>query len=731
MTQTVKGVLHMMTSGLARTDIHVLVGALIVCALFLSLCNAHAEERNAQIQFAPTPPAQIDPPAPGAGFIPPQVDLSHLNAAMAARALTLPSRFDWREAGAVPSVKNQGYCGSCYAFAALACFEARLMVNGEDEFDFSENNVKECEWFGSSCNGGNSWMVTNLLSSRGTVLEECDPYVAADVDCRDDCPYQKTILDWGAISGQTPASVEVLKSYLQTYGPLYTTMYCGNGNAWYSEFASYDGSYTMHYTGTQTPNHAVLIVGWDDNLSHAGGQGAWIVQNSWGSSWGGTCGYGTERGYFTIAYGSARMGTHASFVNEWQDYDADGDVIYHDEGGLTGSIGFVASKTAWGLCRFETDQATFLERVEFWVADETSDVDVYVYDDFAGGVPENLMASSLDHSFGCAGYHSVRLSEPLPLSPGDPLYVAVKVTTVASGFPLIYDGSGPRSAGSSYYSSSGYYYNELTAGDLGIRARVTRNVSYSGPEEAPDIIGISDVPGDSGGFVRVSWTRSIYDDGESTPSIKVYRLWRRRKETLPLMGSLGGEGGPQIQGPYEYGTTGPAWELVGTVDATGNFSYEMIAPTLCDSTASGICWTTFCVTAHTGSPTEHYLSALKQGYSVNDQGLSSPAPDGGGPGGDGEAASTGAFLGMPEPNPSSKGFSLEYGIGEADWVEVNIYDVTGRRVAELVNSFVTSGRHTLDWRPGTEGSPALSPGLYFLRMVTTARVQTEKLMIVK
>jgi C1A family cysteine protease len=704
---------------------------LIVGAFFLSLCNAHANDRIAQIQIAPTLPVQTDEPAPGTGFIPPPVDLSHLRAALAARTLTLPSRFDWREAGVVPTVKHQGSCGSCYAFASVGCFEARLMVGGEDRFDFSENNVKECEWFGASCNGGNFWMVTNLLSTRGTVLEECDPYVAADVACKDDCPYQKTVLDWGAISGQTPASVSVLKSYLQTYGPLYTTMYSGSGDAWRSEFAGYNGSYTMHYTGTQTPNHAVLIVGWDDDLNHAGGQGAWIVQNTWGSSWGGTCGYGTERGYFTIAYGSAKMGSHASFVNEWQAYDADGDLLYHDEGGFTGSFGFIGSKTAWGLCRFEADEATFLERVEFWVGDATSDVDIYVYDDFTGVVPENLMASSLNHSFGFGGYRSVVLAEPLPLSPGDAVYVVMKITTVASGYPLSFDRNGPRVSGSSYFSSSGSFFSEFTPGDLGIRARVTRSVSLPGPEEAPGIIGVSDVPGDTGGFVHVSWTKSIYDEEESTPAISVYRVWRRRKEILPLLGSVGGEVGPQIDGPYEYGTTGPAWELVGTVDASGSFSYETTVPTLCDSTAGGTCWTTFCVTAHTGVPRERYISAIRQGYSVNDQGLSSPPPDDGGPGSSGEVTSSGPFLGAPEPNPSSNGFSLEFGISEADWVELSIYDVTGRRVAELVNGFIAGGPHSMRWRPGTEGVPALSPGLYFLRMVTTTQVRTEKLMIIK
>ena len=78
-------------------------------------------------------------------------------------------------------------------------------------------------------------------------------------------------------------------------------MYHGKDDAWYDEFNSYDGSYTLYHPGAEAPAHIVLIVGWDDSLSHAGGTGGWIVKNSWGTQWG-------KEGFFTIAYGSASIG---------------------------------------------------------------------------------------------------------------------------------------------------------------------------------------------------------------------------------------------------------------------------------------------------------------------------------------------------------------------------------------------------------------------------------------
>ncbi len=152
----------------------------------------------------------------------------------------------------------------------------------------------------------------------------------------------------------------------------------------------------------------MLIVGWDDSLSHAGGTGGWIVKNSWGTGWGAS-------GYFTIAYGSASIGKWSSFMSAWQDYDANGGLFYYDDGGWSASWGG-SGTTMWGLARFTPASNTAATRVEFWTTDATSDVDIYIYDTFSGGTLSNLLRQSLNHSFSEAGYHSVPLASPLPLT---------------------------------------------------------------------------------------------------------------------------------------------------------------------------------------------------------------------------------------------------------------------------------------------------------------------------
>lgn len=458
---------------------------LIALVLILGLVSTGYTQEPTR---APLRPQVERESLPGRGFIPPRVDLSHLTGKPAAgfvQASALPTRFDWRETGKVTSVKSQGSCGACYSFASLANFESKLLIQNQPTFNFSENNAKECNWYeitgtsgGTSCAGGNYHIMANLFSKLGTVLDADDPYVAADVACDGGNPYIKTLLDWRIISEGSVPSAAVLKQYIYDNGPVYTTLYAGDGSApaWSAEYNAYNGSYTLYYTGSYEPNHAVLIVGWDDDLVHAGGTGGWIVKNSWGTSWGGTCDYGTEKGYFYIAYGSASIGMWSSYIYDWQDFDSDGELLYYDEGGYSANWGYSPSTTAWGMCKFIQPATAYVTRVEFWTNDITTDIDVYVYDNFNGTTLTGLLTSQLNLSFTEAGYHSVALDTPPEISTGNDFYVAVKFTNDNYPWPISADELGPNETATTYMSSNGSGWLDMgtfDSDDIGIRARTS------------------------------------------------------------------------------------------------------------------------------------------------------------------------------------------------------------------------------------------------------------------
>ena len=527
-------------------------------------------------QLAPEIPGNETEMPPRRGFIPSRMDLRHLADynGTAKSAVSLPARFDWRTTSKVTSVKNQGACGACYSFATVADIESKMLIDGKGTFDFSENNVKECNVQGTACNGGNYDIVANFLSRNGTVLESCDAYTASNVACNSGCTYQKTLTGWTIISADAVPSTATLQDHIYNYGPVYTALYAGDANdaAFQTAFDNYDGSTTLYYTGTWAINHAVTIVGWDDDEPHAGGAGAWICKNSWGTSWGSTCDYGAEAGYFYIAYGSASIGEYSSYMSEYMDYNATGSLLAYDDNGWTAQWGF-GSTTGWGLCVFPMATDQYITHVEFWTNDITTDVDVYIYDSFDGATLDSLIVTSLDNSFAQAGYHSVALSSPPEISAGNDIVAVVKFSNTSYAFPIVADGDGANETGKTYISDNGGsgrwtdLGNTLYNDDVGIRVRTSPTLALAvgdNPTETP-----------------YRWSLSHNYPNPFNPSTTIlYSLASRSHVTITIYNVLGQEVNILVdenKSAGEYTTSWDGSDFGGNGVASGIYFYRMIA----------------------------------------------------------------------------------------------------------------------------------------------------------
>ncbi|MCX5919180.1 MAG: BACON domain-containing carbohydrate-binding protein [Deltaproteobacteria bacterium] len=202
----------------------------------------------------------------------------------------LPTALDWRENGGnfVTGVRDQGDCGSCWAFAATAALESNTLISQKTpnvDLNLSEQVVVSCSGAGS-CDGGYVDTVSNFIRDTGVPVEACYPYTATDGNCAKACAnWQASAYDiqsWQYVATTSP-TVEGIKNALYNYGPLVTTM------AVYDDFFYYTSGVYSHTSGYLAGYHAITIVGYNDSGSY------FIVKNSWGTGWG-------ESGYFRIAY---------------------------------------------------------------------------------------------------------------------------------------------------------------------------------------------------------------------------------------------------------------------------------------------------------------------------------------------------------------------------------------------------------------------------------------------
>jgi C1A family cysteine protease len=217
---------------------------------------------------------------------------------------SLPAAFNWCDSGGCTPIKNQGNCGSCWAFGTVGALECNIKIKDKVTVDLSEQWLVSCNSDGWGCNGGwyahdyHQWK-TDGCGGTGAVLEADFPYTASNSSCS--CPYTHHYLirDWAYVGSSygVPPTISIKQAILD-YGPVSVSVYAN------SAMQAYTGG-IFNGCQTGTVNHGVVLVGWDDNQGTAG---VWIMRNSWGAGWG-------ESGYIRIPYGCSNIGYAACYVD--------------------------------------------------------------------------------------------------------------------------------------------------------------------------------------------------------------------------------------------------------------------------------------------------------------------------------------------------------------------------------------------------------------------------------
>lgn len=222
--------------------------------------------------------------------------------------LGLPSSYNWCDLGGCTPVKNQGSCGSCWAFGTVGPLESNIKIKDGLEKDLAEQYLVSCNTDGWGCNGG--WWAHDYHLNKippgepdaGAVYEADFPYVASDVACGPAHTHHEKIASWryvGSEYGVPP--VNDIKQAILDHGPVAAAVCVG------SAFQSYSGGiFQTNETCPGSVNHAIVLVGWDDNYQGTG-IGVWRLRNSWGPGWG-------EGGYMNIKYGTSNVGYSANYI---------------------------------------------------------------------------------------------------------------------------------------------------------------------------------------------------------------------------------------------------------------------------------------------------------------------------------------------------------------------------------------------------------------------------------
>jgi cathepsin L len=198
----------------------------------------------------------------------------------------LPESIDWRDRGVVTPVRNQGGCGSCWAFSATAALKTHVALQTGKLLELSPQQLISCSPDPDSCggyggcSGSTSWLAFNYSIGVGMTLESDYPYTAKTGTC--DPTHIKRVAGVRGYVRLPTNNYTALMNAVATVGPVSIALS--------ADFTSYSAGVFSGCVGDVLVDHAVVLVGYGTDPV---GGAYYLVRNSWGEEWG-------EKGYIRI-----------------------------------------------------------------------------------------------------------------------------------------------------------------------------------------------------------------------------------------------------------------------------------------------------------------------------------------------------------------------------------------------------------------------------------------------
>jgi C1A family cysteine protease len=686
----------------------------------------------------------------------------------------------------VPDVRNQGPYGTCWTFGAYASMEGNLMITGAwiAAGETGEPNLAEAhlDWWngfnqhnnddtnpptggGLQVHQGGDYRVTTAYLSRGEgAVREIDaPYNNITSPPNRWLPsyhyFYPRDVEWYKLEDDL-SNIDVIKQTIIDNGILGTCI-------------CYSGSFIWNYnhyqppTNPDDPNHAVSIIGWDDDhVTQAPLPGAWIARNSWGSGWG-------LSGYFWISYydkhscRNIEMGAISFQDVEPMAYD---NVYYHDYHGWRDTLAIATE----AFNAFEATGAQMIEAVNFFTAVDNVDYIIKIYDDFDGTDLTNEL-STVSGDYDHAGLHTVDLTTSVSLTEGEDFYVYLSLSD--GGHPYDRTSDIPVLLGASYrtivesssnpeesYYKSGtdwldfYDYDDPSGfqntGNFCIKAL---SIDGSGGINPPqnlqaDVIEINSVsltwsPGD-----RELLSYDVYRDGvliaevSNIPVPTTYYV----DEALDA-----GEYSYYVIAVYDEGESDPSDTVSAEIvlpipqNPVAVFNYPMVFVSW-DPIRSGRDFVSFSVyrngvevaTGITGTnypdpnlPSGTYIyniTAIYDGGWESDPSVDAEVEV---VGSDNIPIPARTELTGNYPNPFNPETTISFNLKETANVGITIFNLKGEKIRTLINGKKDAGAYNVIWNGIDKNGKIVPSGIYFYKMVSEGNsgryTSTKKMVLLK
>jgi cathepsin L len=216
--------------------------------------------------------------------------------------------WDWRRLGKITPVRKQR-CGNCWAYAALSALESsylirnNISINGSEQYIVSNNNNSA-----GDCIKGSAHKALEYLVLRGTTSEEVlpDSGLVGTPNRKLNILFGGMTWAWANPENVGEPGILKIKQAICERGAVTSWIDAGGSFAYYAGGVYNDVD--NREPGHKEVGHFVAIIGWDETRK------AWLVKNSWGTTWGETADFGTDRGYAWVGYGIHGIGTDVAWT---------------------------------------------------------------------------------------------------------------------------------------------------------------------------------------------------------------------------------------------------------------------------------------------------------------------------------------------------------------------------------------------------------------------------------